>query len=251
MGLFDFLKKRKEKNLRRRVNEELRGQKRIHKLTRTIQERKVRKEEIRRVEYERINFWIESRIGLLTELNDMEVRTRLRDLLADERRKARAPRFYGDMDHRPYDGLEQYIRTNSYRRMLGSSGEVGEIVPYRPAEEESPLSVEPGEGGGGGTETTSRRPVPAHGTRERLDHLKSIDHSYGRIHYWLEERVGPMEGIDGEDLHRKLLDLLNEEKSAHPVLQNNDGKTYDPCAGLEAYIRSKAYSRMIQEAKNA
>jgi hypothetical protein len=60
---------------------------------------------------------------------------------------------------------------------------------------------------------------------------------YYRLHVWLESRLGPLSaGEDEQELKKKLLKLLRDEKEKHP-----DMKLY----GLEAYIKKNKYRKML------
>jgi len=256
MGFLDFLKKRQEEKARVREREEMlrrekaekqrerrergrlqrkeRARERMEKKLREREERVRKREERKRVAYDRIHFWVESRIGIVADLDEQEVRDRLRELLAKERMKGTAPRLHGNKNYDPYAGLEAYIRTNSYRRMLGDHAQ---SVKGIGVQEETTSDVEIQTVTTTGEESIQRDP--------RLRELTSAHPSYGRLHFWIEERIGRMDGIDREYLHERLLQLLAEERRNNPPRNRVDGTSFDPCSGLEAYIRSKAYLRML------
>ena len=262
MGLFDFLAKRREEKERARAEaaqrekerrasqRELREQRARTREARRRQrdaERKVRREQRRRVAYERIFFWVESRIGIIADMDDAEVRDRLTQLLGEERKKGTAPRLHGNMNYDPYAGLEAYIRTNSYRRML-------EDRAWSQAGMLEQMGTQTEKGGedekGGAQEGTIQREkerTPPSGPR--YQELASMHPSYGRLQYWIEQRIGNIEDLDQQTLHEKLLQLISDERKRNPPRIGKNGKMFDPTAGLEAYIRSKAYLRFIGKLK--
>lgn len=254
MGIFDFLAKRKEEKERarqkaaqrekerraaERIKREERARSREEKRKLREAARREKRELKKKVAYERIFFWIESRIGIISDLDDSEVKERLAQLLADERKKGTAPRLHGNMDYDPYAGLEAYIRTNSYRRMLEdhASSEAGMIGERgEGADGEDASGKEMGNG--------KMEHIPPSGPRYR--ELTSMHPSYGRLQYWIEQRIGNVGDLDDQELHARLLELVEEERKGNPPRIGKKGKMIDPTAGLEAYVRSKAYLRMLR-----
>jgi len=281
MGFFDFLKKKnKEPNLlqsdggreprkgrggqrkRSASNRESRDQRRRERRLEKLKQRAGRKEEQRRVSYERIHFWVESRIGIMADMNNEEIESRLHRLLAEERQKNTAPRLFGKGNYDPYAGLEAYIRTNSYRRMLDGSAQATDVLlDYLGTEgvgEGSGMGMDgrqtkdgSGTVDGGGQMPQSLPGASDQDTWRKLSNpryqaLINKHPSYGRLHYWIEQRIGPMSHLSDDEIHRKLLQFLADERERNPPRSTQKGGTFDPCSGLEAYIRSRAYIRMLE-----
>lgn len=249
MGFFDFLRKRREERERIRQEEERERaeraeasrQERERRRQKKAEERRKRMEERRKVSYERIHFWVESRIGILEDLDENEIESRLQELLATERRKNTAPRLHGNMNYDPYAGLEAYILTNSYRKMLEGSAQTTELILE---------TTETGDRDGGGRGNVPRGggSMPEKEETPGDPRLQALVHkhpSYGRLQYWIEQRIGPMDRLTGDEIHIRLLELLAEERSRNPPRPTQNGGMYDPTSGLEAYIRSKAYLGML------
>ena len=65
--------------------------------------------------------------------------------------------------------------------------------------------------------------------------------SYNRIHSWVESRIGKLSDMPRPEQEEKLYELLNNEKA------NKDPDLgYDPQAGLEAYIKTNSYRKMLE-----
>jgi len=71
--------------------------------------------------------------------------------------------------------------------------------------------------------------------------------SYGSIHRWLEFRVGKMEQTDPELLHQKLLKVVEQEREKNKAPRLMGDGDYDPYKGLEAYITTHAYRKMLSK----
>ncbi len=62
--------------------------------------------------------------------------------------------------------------------------------------------------------------------------------SYQKIHSWIESRIGKVSDIPAPEQEQKLFTLLNDEKADKRASQT---------AGLEAYIRSNAWRKMLDQ----
>ena len=70
--------------------------------------------------------------------------------------------------------------------------------------------------------------------------------SYGKVHIWLESRVGQkMENMDPDSLHQKLLQIVERERETDKAKRLMGSGDYDPYASLEAYIKTHAYRKML------
>ncbi len=212
MGFFDFLRRRREKKdqdsiesyqSRKFEKEVKKRKKREHRQRKAREWRLLR----RAVDYERIQFWIETRIGPMEELGDDDIKARLYKLLMEERKGPWKIAPSGKKFD-PYAGLAAYINTNSYRRML--------------------------------SDDTGREELNFQ-SRERLWVLQKSDPGYARLQWWLELRIGNMGDTEPEILHEQLLQFLEREKE-RLILEKRDPSA---CKGLELYIRKKKYLEMM------
>jgi hypothetical protein len=91
------------------------------------------------------------------------------------------------------------------------------------------------------------KPAPSSFARPPTEKGKSdwrarkADHSYRRIHSWIESRIGPMKDIPGPEQKDRLMELLEDERA-----KSGRGLQSDPQAGLEAYIAKNAYRKMLE-----
>ncbi len=124
MGFFsDFFRKRREAKERRRVEMERRRTEEERKkaeLVRKRAEERAKRERLRRERsYERIHSWIESRIGKMNGAGEEELHHRVLELIDKE--QERVGKTFTS-------GLEAYIKTNAYRKMLGGEGDEKEAI---------------------------------------------------------------------------------------------------------------------------
>ena len=59
----------------------------------------------------------------------------------------------------------------------------------------------------------------------------------------MESRIDNMSGMDPEELHQRLLQLLADKRQKGADQQRKLG--YDPYLGLEMYIMGNAYRQML------
>lgn len=216
MGFFDFLRRRREEKERKKRESDQVPEVHVSKRKKTRKKEKTSRYELRLISkekrkkqaYNRIQFWIEERIGPMCELTDDEIHARLDVLLTQERGKKWKISSRGK-EYDPYAGLQAYITTNSYRKMLDSETEGDEL------------------------------------DQKTLKKIKKLDRhrtGYSRLQLWLESRIGDMDTMEPEVLHEKLLDLLEEEKE-RLIRENRDpGK----CKGLELYIKNGLYKSFLK-----
>lgn len=255
MGLFDYFRKRREERERiayerRRIaseQAEARKEKKRQERENRRLKRLKKKEHRRQVAYNRIHFWVESRIGILEDLDESEITLRLISLLTEERANNTAHRLHGNMEYDPYAGLEAYILSNSYRRMLSGFVETEEAIV-----DGIPKAA--------GTAVSGSTPIfdpdgqgsPAQAGAGKIKNARQIElmnrhPTYGRLQYWIEERIGPLDGLTEAEVRNQLDQLLQEERARLGEARTKEGEIYDLCRGLEAYIRSGAWRKLLDE----
>jgi hypothetical protein len=221
-----------EARVRKREGRELKRQERHQQEILHRRERQgilKRKRALRqKVAYERIHFWVESRIGILDDLEDEEIVSRLQGLLTEERQRNSAPERAGNMRSDPYGGLEAYIRTNSYRKMLSGDGVLEDVISAKGA------GAGAGGVGAGAFPDDQRPPLGTHPEYERLQ-------------CWIDERIGSLNGLNSEEVHTRMLELLESERKSNSPEQRQTGGPYDAQKGLEAYIRSRSYLKVLRK----
>jgi len=155
MGLFKNL-------LRRLITREQKDWAKIY--LRSRGKRVPRNQKKRMTGYLRIHAWLESRVGPMAGQDVDNLHWRLLRLVEEEES------LWGSY---AVGGLESYIQTYSYRKMLDKNADAEQVQQHR--------------------------------SRWRKQ-------DYQRIHSWLESRIGSMKGQDPGELHSRLEQLVEEEE---------------------------------------